>query len=117
MRHLLVLIGITTAILFSGCGLGGNDDGYHRGKITDVSKSGWLCSTYEGQVMSGSGNSSVKYEFTIESKDIYEKLKVAQQHDREVNLHYYSPRIYSICSSSFPNIVDGVEEVEAPNGN
>lgn len=109
MRKVLVLV---STLALVGCGIGSNDDGMHRGKVTDVSTSGWFCTTYEGQIMSGSGQSSIQYEFTITSKDVYEKLKAAQAKDVEVNLHYYSPRIYSLCSSGHPNFVDGVEEIK-----
>lgn len=93
----------------TACGFGGGEDGWHRGHVTDVSLSGWFCKTYEGQVMTGSGNASVKYGFTIKSKQTYEKLKEFQDLGVEVNLHYYSPRVYELCTSSHSNIVDDVK--------
>lgn len=72
---------LVAMLSLSGCGFGHNEDGYHRGKVTDVSTAGWFCSTYEGEIMSGSGNASVKYDFTVTDKATYEKLKVAQAQD------------------------------------
>lgn len=92
-----------------GCGFGGGESGFHRGHITDVSVSGWFCKTYEAQIMTGTGNSAVKYEATVVSQEIYQKLIQAQKTGIEVNVHYESPRMYSYCSSAHKNFIDSVE--------
>lgn len=102
MKNYLLLL------ILTGCGMGGGEAGFHRGYITDVSLSGWFCKTYEAQVMTGSGNSAIHYNFTINDKNVYVKLKEAQEKQLEVNLEYHSPRVYSLCSSSYSNFVDNV---------
>lgn len=104
---------IVAILLFTlvGCGLGSGEDGWHRGHLTDISRAGWFCRAPEGQIMSGSGSASLHYEFTITSDEVFEQLRKAQKSGREVNLHYSSPRIYSLCSSSHSTFVDAMEEI------
>lgn len=105
------LIYFLMVLSLTGCGLGRGEDGTHRGHITDVSKAGWFCKTYEGQVMTGSGNSSVKYEFTVTTEEVYAELQKVQESGAEVNLHYTSPVLYSFCRSAHEDIVDKVTEI------
>ncbi len=102
-----ILLGLL--LIVSGCNVGRGEVGVHRGHITDVSEAGWVCKTFEGQIMSGSGNSAQSYDFTVTDRHTYELLLQAQKSGAEVVVHYYSPRIYSLCSSEHSVFVDGVE--------
>lgn len=106
---ILLFLSFCFMITLTSCGFGGGSEGYHRGHITDVSLSGWLCKTYEGQIQTGTGQSAIKYEFTITSLDAFNKLKTAQADGHEVNVHYFSPVFFWACSSSHSNYVDGVK--------
>lgn len=116
------IIGVVSAIVFFIVGLfivattlstcGRNEDGWHRGRVTDVSRAGIFCKTYEGQIMSGSGNASVVYNFTITTKETYDRLREFQQNGKEVDLHYYSQLFNVPCSTSHANFVDDVRGVK-----
>jgi hypothetical protein len=108
MKLLLVLL---IGLFITGCSCGRGEVGFHRGHVTDVSIAGLMCKTYEGQIMSGNGNSAVHYNFTIESKELYDKLLEAQANGKEVNVHYKSPVVVSSCTSANDLIVDGVTYV------
>jgi hypothetical protein len=109
MSMVLCLMGF--AALATGCGVSTPETGWHRGQITDVSEAGLFCDTYEGQIMTGTGNSAIAYNFTITSKEVFEELREAQARSIPVNLHYTSSLFYSLCSSLNGNFVDRLEIV------
>lgn len=96
-------------IILSGCGFGNGEEGWHRGHVVDVSRSGWICKTREAEIMSGSGNSAIKYNLTITNDEAFNLLVEAQKTEHEVNVHYESPRIFSLCGSFHGTKVDKAE--------
>lgn len=97
------------ALILSGCGMGNGSEGVHRGVITDVSKAGWIFKAWEGEMLSGAGQASIHYRFTIEGEDTVKKMLAAQSSGKQVIVKYYSPAIYSLAQSSYPNFVKDVE--------
>lgn len=102
----LALLGVL--MFCTGCSITIPESGWHRGHITDLSTAGVFCQTFEGQVMTGSGNSSIAYNFTVTSQEVFDKLKAAQEANIEVNLKYNSPLLRSWCSSLNGNFVTDV---------
>lgn len=111
MKSFWKLAAVIGLVLEFGCGFGRSETGQHIGFITNVSKSGWLCKTFEGQVNTGEGNSSIKYEFTIADEATARLLKEAMHDHKKVMLDYTSPLFYWACESEFSTIVTAAQLV------
>lgn len=104
------LLGILTGLGLVGCGEGiTTERGKHRGYISDVSEHGVFCHTWEGQIMSGAGNSSMHYEFTITNEETFHELAQAQRLQQEVNVNYKSTILSGFCTSRHNDFVESVE--------
>lgn len=95
MKRLVIL----TVLMLAGCSLGNNEEGTHRGVVTDISRGGLICKTWDGELISGSGGASIKYRFTITNQETVDFLREAQKSGKEVIFDYSSPIVFSLCSS------------------
>lgn len=102
-----LLIGLL--LLTSSCTIRSPEQGKHSGVIIDLAEKGVFCTTFEGTIQSGSGNSSIAYSFTASDRAVFEKLKEAQESKKEVIIYYKTGLITSICNSSNGRIVTDVK--------
>lgn len=107
IRILLLLL-----VFMTGCGIAQPESGVHRGVITDVSKAGFLCKTWEGELISGTGAASIHYRFTVDNDEAAHVLQEAQRTGAEVLIKYEVPFLRTICSSDHANIVTSAEIVQ-----
>jgi len=90
-------------------------DGERVGILQKVSRKGWLCKTYEGELAQYvvSGVMPQIWEFTVRDATVASRLNRAL--GERVRLHYTEHRgIPSSCFGDTRYFVDGVEPVDAP---
>lgn len=89
---------------------GSGASGVHHGVIVDVTEVGMFCKTLEGTIVSGQGNASIKYNFTIENPVDVETLKAAMKLSMPITVKYKSPLASWRCNNSTSMIVIGIGE-------
>lgn len=62
--------------------------------------------------MSGSGNSSIKYEFNVDNEEAFNKLKEAQEKQLEVNVHYKDYIMSGLCIGRYSSFIDKVDFIK-----
>lgn len=108
-----LLLGLWTAITMSYT----YSSGYRTGYIQKLSKKGWLCKTWEGELamVNVPGALQERFEFTVRSDSVAEAINDLQ--GQRVKLHYREHRGVPLsCLGETAYFVDGVESVENPFG-
>jgi hypothetical protein len=89
-------------------------DGERTGYVQKLSRKGWICKTWEGEIamVTMPGAIPEKFEFTVRDEAIAEKINAAAGH--RVALHYQQHKfIPSTCFGETEYFIDGIRDVEA----
>lgn len=96
---------VLAALLIAGCGIASPGEGEKVGQIVRVNQHGFICKTWEAQIMrggfnNGTGASGAAFDFTVANEAEAETLRGYMESQTEVVLKYrtHGP-FYSICSS------------------
>ena len=88
-------------------------DGERAGYLQKISRKGWICKTYEGELAMSTvpGTAPVIWEFSVRDEAVAEKL--ATLLGKKVILHYHEYRnIPTNCFGASDYFVDGVQVEE-----
>lgn len=110
MRYLLGLC----ILVLSGC----KDTGYGDkvGQIIKLSKQGFVCKTWEAELIrgglnNGSGASSTVFDFTIENEALVKYVQDALDKQYEVKIHYNMEFTTACRSDSGDHFLDSIERL------
>jgi len=104
------LLGVMVLLLV-GCTY---STGQRVGTVIKFSKKGWVCSTYEGELILG-GNvqmlpSARSWLFSVKDEQVAQKIDSLQ--GKDVKLHYEQIKFRMPCTGETEYFVTGVEEVK-----
>lgn len=92
-------------------------DGERSGMLQKFSRKGWICKTYEGEVltfptgMPGAATVPQTWEFTVRDEDVAKQINAALGH--KVVLHYQQhPEVPTSCFGETDYYVDAVRVLE-----
>lgn len=91
--------------LLAGCGVGNSGDGEKIGQVVKVSRVGWFCKTWEGQLIRGgfTGGSgamgTAPFDFTVDDEGLAKEVSQYMRDQTEVVVTYRQEAVYSLCRS------------------
>lgn len=100
-------------VLFSLQGCLTTETGEKIGNIVKFGKTGFLCSTYEAELIrgglnNGNGSFGKSFEFTVEDKEMVSKINDALDKQQEVKIKYHREAA-TFCRSETNVFLDSVE--------
>ena len=113
---IISILGIITAIVFSGGGFS-RSDGDRVGSITKFSHKGIFWTTWEGELVMGgvnkSGGNTVAnvWEFSVVDETLVQEIRKAMDLDKPVKLHYKQVLLLRPWNGSTTYFVDSIAPV------
>jgi hypothetical protein len=107
------LILISLLLCLTGCWE--LEKGEKTGKIVKVAKAGYIFKTWDGELIrgglnDGSGSMGRAFHFAIENEEVVEKLKLAMESQKQINIKYHQEAITFLRTNDDGDyFVDSVE--------
>jgi hypothetical protein len=110
----IIVFGIVVVVLYTVATLNMSySDGDRAGILQKISRKGWVCKTYEGELAMSytPGMAPVIWNFSVRDEAVADKIKDAQ--GKRVVLHYNEHRgVPTDCFGETQYYVDGVRVIE-----